>query len=599
MFSMFASLIFLANAHAASIPSSHETSSSSYAAELNAKEFFEIIAPDENLKKALGMALKSILIEKFGEEIANSPTVDSFLESVASFDFDRIDSERIPQINSNSISQFRSVLGVLANDNSDIQEPSVDNEIPANIDLIKFINKDHCSHNLNGMTEISPEKMPGLLRGHLVDPKIDPCDIAQSKNLAKSLGALSLGKTKIQYNGKTFLETKKLIREIIKTGHNIELRNERMYADFLALAVQKNGATYISRIPLWMNTGIKLRNGNDLIVPTGHSHQAWIISGPLINARLMFYLGTKGVDFYPNVYERPRWSRESSRYTYHSSNNQRIILKSFETAANYSKLAEIESNTVALGYPSQGYGYVGVCNDSNALIESEIKSIEHNPSLVSTWPLARSADIKKMETEEFLRSLGLHKNGIALAKRLNSLHSDFDEECNTESCEFDRLRRIYAMQPEDPSLPSTYAWNSILKSELLEVKTALNSVTIPEGLWIGEADDCHFSFSNNEGNIQSSAFCDDEPAYVQTMMPESIHTNGGHIYNIDGDEIGQMRSNAASFTIVHKSSQVEFELTWKSDQTTDSNQMDLTIQYIGTDGDNNRKFNSTLLKVNQ
>ena len=217
------------------------------------------------------------------------------------------------------------------------------------------------------------------------------------------------------YRGAALQTPGELAQALLDAGHTIEARNERTYANFLSLTF---GDVNV-RWPVWLDTGATLPSGDNLVVPMGHSHHAWRISGPDVNARVMFYLGISGAAFFAQTDVRPAWTGE----TLAPASND--VAATFDWAARYLARNRAERTTVAAGLPADGYGYVGVCNDSNAVIEYATLGT------ITAFPLLRAASL---DTQAPL--------GDGLDDILHTLPHDAD------ALAPDAIRRVAAMTPK-------------------------------------------------------------------------------------------------------------------------------------------------------
>lgn len=231
--------------------------------------------------------------------------------------------------------------------------------------------------------------LENLRYGHYLDQSLTNCEIAHSKRLADMLTSLAANNgSRISYKAKTaekkIIETPEaLLSALVGDGYQIELRNERVYADFVALAIDG----YNSRWPLWVDTGVPMKSGETFKTPMGHSQLSWYITGPNLQARVAFFLGMYGTGFFPLIEKRPAWTGMRALYSYSSKNEKqrKIILKSAELGSSYYKYARDVVSKLKL--PSSGYGYIGVCNDSVAVIE------QITQGTISTYPLVRALEM--------------------------------------------------------------------------------------------------------------------------------------------------------------------------------------------------------------
>lgn len=286
-------------------------------------------------------------------------------------------------------------------------------------------------------------RLPGLGYGHFPNRSLSPCQAAHATPLAQVLTSLAAGNgSSVTLQSKTINTPAELFAALVASGHSIEVRNERMYANFLSMAAGDRDAIW----PVWLDTGIKLSNGENFVIPMGHSHHAWRIAGPIVNARVMFYLGTGGAGFFGQTDLRPAWNglkvATATTVTKTSGADYQYLIKTLDTAATYLRRTRIERSTVAAGMPADGYGYVGVCNDSNAVIEFATKNT------ITTFPLLRA---KQLDSAADL--------GDGLDAVLRALPKDSDDIGSR-----DALRRAYLVQPH--AKDSALMWDSKLGSQI-------------------------------------------------------------------------------------------------------------------------------------
>lgn len=145
--------------------------------------------------------------------------------------------------------------------------------------------------------------------------------------------------------------------------------------------------------PVWFNTGVRLSDGSQLTVPLGHSQYTWLVSGPLVNARVAFFLGINGAGFFAQIDARPAWVGRASRIIVRSwEGHGEQIAKASEVASRYLRRVRCERDTVAKGMPAGGYGFIGVCNDSTAAIETVLKRSLAGKGLLP-YPTVRAASL--------------------------------------------------------------------------------------------------------------------------------------------------------------------------------------------------------------
>lgn len=290
--------------------------------------------------------------------------------------------------------------------------------------------------------------LPGLGNGHFPNRALTACQVAHSKRLAQALTSLAANNgSKITYRGVEHTTPASLVEALLQAGHTIEVRNERTYANFISLTMGDRDVIW----PVWLDTGEEM-GGAPLTVPMGHSGHAWRIHGPDVDARIMFYLGIDGAAFFAQTQTRPAWTGEVVNDGASSTEpgGAELVVQTVEVATAYLQRIHVERATVAAGMPADGYGYVGVCNDSNALIEYVTRGT------VTTFPLMRAAALDDAERlndglDDAIRALP-HDGDIAPARR-------------------DLLERVLLMTPHD--LDSPLLVDDALRGQLVAAKNEL------------------------------------------------------------------------------------------------------------------------------
>ena len=334
---------------------------------------------------------------------------------------DRAALDRFPTIPLRGIGKLRPALGAIPS-----QAPSPDMVIDGDLgDLLGG-----CEASRDRPPAISPQ-LPQVGYGHFPNLALTDCQYARSERLAQILTSLAVGNgSVVRYRGAELHSPAELVRALLDAGHVIEVRNERTYANFLSLTF---GDVNV-RWPVWLDTGVAAPSGENLVVPMGHSQHAWRIHGPDVDARVMFYLGISGAAFFPQTQVRPAWTGEVLAPASHD------IVATFEWAARYLVRNRAERATVAQGLPADGYGYVGVCNDSNAVLELATMGT------ITAFPLLRAASL---DTEAPL--------GDGLDDILHQLPHDADQDPPNA------FTRIAAMTP------ATCDWDAQLDAQLRQI----------------------------------------------------------------------------------------------------------------------------------
>lgn len=183
--------------------------------------------------------------------------------------------ERFPTIPLAAIGALRPALGALP-----AEPPSEDKVVTG--DLMQVLGA--CNPNRSPPADVDA-RLPGVKYGSYPSKTLAPCQFAHAETLAQLLTSLAARNgSMVTYKGAELRSPKDLFAALVAAGHTIEVRNERMYANFLSLIAGDRDVIW----PVYLDTGIQLSDGSSLSIPMGHSHHAWRISGPQINTRVMF-----------------------------------------------------------------------------------------------------------------------------------------------------------------------------------------------------------------------------------------------------------------------------------------------------------------------
>ncbi|HEY4183279.1 MAG TPA: hypothetical protein VGM90_40930 [Kofleriaceae bacterium] len=340
--------------------------------------------------------------------------------------------ERFPMISLDQLPLIRPVLGAIP-----AKAPAPDKVISGELSALLG----NCNAPRTPPANIDA-RLPGIGYGHFPSRELSPCQFSHADKLAEVLTSLAAdnGST-VTYRGNTVHSPADLMNALLTTGHTIRVRNEHMYANFLSATIGDNADL---RWPVWLDTGLKLSSGDNLVVPMGHSGWSWIISGPVVNTKVMFYLGTDGAGFFGQASQRPGWTGMTASYdtvVTQGSAGAHDLMQTLDAAATYLRRTRIERTTIAAGMPVDGYGYVGVCNDSDAVIERFTLGSIH------AFPLMRAAN--------------LDTDAPALHDGLDDLIRDLPNDGDGIPDTRDALRRAVAMQPD--GLP---AWDTALSTQI-------------------------------------------------------------------------------------------------------------------------------------
>jgi hypothetical protein len=349
--------------------------------------------------------------------------------------------DRFPTIPLAGIGALRPALGQIPE-----QPPSEDHV--ATGDLMQLLGG--CTPDRKLPAEVDA-RLPGVRYGQFPSKTLAPCQFAHASKLAQVLTSLAAQNgSSVTYRGQTIKSPRELFAALVAAGHTIQVRNERMYANFLSMIAGDRDVIW----PVWLDTGIRLSNGESLSIPVGHGHHAWRISGPQINTLVMFYLGVSGVGFFGQTDQRPAWSGmiASTDVTIKAAQgaDYEYLLKTADTASAYLRRIRVERTTVAAGKPADGYGFLGVCVDSNATIEHATKGT------ITGFPLLRA---KQLDAQP--------DAGDGLDATLKALPKDGDGLANPR----DALRRAIAMQPFPNGSP--LIWDAQLAAQLAKARADL------------------------------------------------------------------------------------------------------------------------------
>ncbi|MCK6575088.1 hypothetical protein L6V77_28800 [Myxococcota bacterium] len=221
--------------------------------------------------------------------------------------------------------------------------------------------------------------LPDLQTGSAPDYTFDDCLLQRAQDFANVLNNLSLENGSAVVSGATRYETvEDVFTALIDGGHHIVVQNNRYFADFLGLSYKGEPV----EAPVWLDTGIPLTTGGTFPLPAPHTHHTIIVSGPVVNATIMYYMGVSGgVSFRAVEGARPAWSGERTLYTYDSAVDPDAVVRLMVAAADLRR----KWTTAGAGLPALGYGQLGVCNDSTAVLEHMAQGS------VTIFPLAHPA----------------------------------------------------------------------------------------------------------------------------------------------------------------------------------------------------------------
>jgi len=308
-----------------------------------------------------------------------------------------------------------------------LERPSATVPAPGTVtfDLGALLTED-CRPTRSTLKPLHPS-LPDLQTGSAPDYTFDDCLLQRAQDFANVLNNLSLENGSAVVSGATRYETvEDVFTALIDAGHHIVIQNNRYFADFLGLSYKGEPV----KAPVWLDTGIPLATGGSFPLPAPHTHHTIIVTGPVVNATVMYYLGVSGgVSFRAVEGARPAWSGERTLYTYDSAVDPDTVVRLMVAAGDLRR----KWTAAGAGLPALGYGQLGVCNDSTAVLEHMAQGS------VTIFPLAHPASDAEQGAE-----------GDAIDRALAALPSDLAGFDPTEAAA--RIRTTLAFA-EAASLP--------------------------------------------------------------------------------------------------------------------------------------------------
>ncbi len=223
--------------------------------------------------------------------------------------------------------------------------------------------------------------LPQLETGSRSDYTRSDCGLKRAQDFADVLNNLALdnGSEVVGPDGTRYQSVEDVFVALIDAGHHVRVENSRYYADFLGLYYKGMAVA----APVWLDTGIPLPGGDTFKLPAPHTHHTIYVDGPLVNATLMYYMGVSGgVSFRAVDAHRAPWTGERVYYTYDSAEDADAVVQLMVAAARLRRVWTERGQ----GLPALGYGALGVCNDSTAVLEQIAEGT------VTIFPLANPAN---------------------------------------------------------------------------------------------------------------------------------------------------------------------------------------------------------------
>lgn len=302
-----------------------------------------------------------------------------------------------------------SMLGVAQGLFEDARPPGAAPAAPRPLDVELGQLGADCKVSRGGPAKDLTSALPGLSISDVPDFTYDDCALARLEGLSAALNALSMEDgTIVRDGGATYMSVADLVTALAKAGHTITLDNSRYFADFVGLNYK--GATV--RAPLWIDTGIAVPGGSTLKTPMPHAHHNVWIKGPRFDGQLKFFLGVDNGTAFRVQSNVPRaWSGGKATYTIEAPDEVVKVL---------SLAGQLRKKWMAAGkdLPMTGYGRLGVCTDSTAILEYGLKGT------VTLFPLTHpKSDASADEIDHILAKLPADTEGFAADDALRRLEA--------------------------------------------------------------------------------------------------------------------------------------------------------------------------------
>jgi hypothetical protein len=247
----------------------------------------------------------------------------------------------------------------------------------------------------------------GLLHGDRLDPQKGK-RARDSERLAAVLDRLALdgaaGRYQVELEGAAIASPEALGSALAKSGHSVEVIDERYAANFGDL--ERNGLAVAT--PLWVRTGLLGQDDDELAVPVPHIQVTLVVRGPTVNGDASLYNSLDlaggsdgGTRFRAEVTGNQPWV--GGRIAHHYQGAQAI-----EALRLMGKLRRIHDEKVRAHHVVlDGYFTLGVCTLAPALVEQAIFG------KTTIWPLTqdRSFFTGDDEIDRLVRALPVDLDG--------------------------------------------------------------------------------------------------------------------------------------------------------------------------------------------
>ena len=242
--------------------------------------------------------------------------------------------------------------------------------------------------------------MPGITMGDGPDPALAPMH-PESYRMATVLNRLSLNTSHspqltVTLDSKAITDPGTLIAELATT-HQLTVDDDLYFANFGHIHDHENGGDRDVLMPFWLDAQIAIPGTRrSLLVPVSHSEHELHIRGPKINADVSYYYGIDGKSEFRTMdsLNQP-WTMGRKAFVY--SGDRAVAAIDLLAQATRVYLAV---RLVHPELPFGGYYKLGVCQDTNAVIEQQLQGrvilfpLTHDPQYFPQDPAVLHLDAR-------------------------------------------------------------------------------------------------------------------------------------------------------------------------------------------------------------
>jgi hypothetical protein len=233
------------------------------------------------------------------------------------------------------------------------------------------------------------QPMPGITMGDGPDPALAPMH-PQSKRLAEVLNRLSLNnehspQLTVLLAGHAVTDPGALIKTLQATNHTVIVDDDLYFANFGHL---HDGARDVL-MPFWLDAQIAIPGTRrSLLLPVSHSEHELHVRGPILNADVSYYFGIDGKSEFRTMdsLNQP-WTMGRKAFLYTGDRAAEAINLLAQATRVY-----LAVHLAHPELPFGGYYKLGVCQDTNAVLEQSLQGrvilfpLTHDPRYFPTDP---------------------------------------------------------------------------------------------------------------------------------------------------------------------------------------------------------------------